>query len=243
MNTGESIYNLIPHPIIVPPKPPMHVSKHPGAVDPHDFELGVNGKRGKATFGHADGTLKPQPTGFLKKHSGEPVLPAPGPPSKTKAKVKAPVPTKDDKPVMGLVSGKNFVTANAVENILSQPKKVMTQEPLSTQRVGFGKVPKYLNTIKGALQEEKELIAEYHRQQQEASMSSMRQMSSGERDALVQELKEKWQKVNEAYQKLSFTLDTPMRKIRKETYEAELSQLEKDIQTLQGKNILVVEED
>ena len=57
-----------------------------------------------------------------------------------KSKVKAPVPL--DKPVMGLVSGKNFVTANAVENILSQAKKVVTQEPLSTERVGFGKVPK-----------------------------------------------------------------------------------------------------
>lgn len=242
MNSGESIYNLIPQPIIVPPKPPMHKSKHPGPVDPHNFELGVNDKRTKATFGHADGTLKPKADSFLKKHSGEPTLPAPGPPTKPKAKIKAPVPTKDDKPVMGLMSGKNFVTANAVENILSQPKKVVTQEPLSTERVGFGKVPKYLKTIKGAIQEEKELIAEYHRQQQAESMSSMRAMSGDERDALVQELKEKWQKVNEAYQKLSFTLDTPMRKIRKETYEAELSQLEKDIQTLQGKNVLVVED-
>jgi len=88
------------------------------------------------------------------------------------------------------------------------------------------------------------MIAEYHRQQMEDTMGgSMRQMSGPERDDLVQELKQKWQKVNEAYQKLPFTLDTPMRKIRKETYEAELSQLEKDIQTLTGKNILVVEED
>jgi len=241
MQSGESIYNLIPQPIIVPPKPPMHKSKHAGPIDPHDFEMGVAGKRGKATFGHADGTLKPKPSGFLKKHSGEPVLPPPGPPTMPKSKVKAPVPL--DKPVMGLVSGKNFVTANAVENILSQAKKVVTQEPLSTERVGFGKVPKYLRTIKGAINEEKEMIAEYYRQQQAESMSSMHAMSGDERDTLVQELKEKWQKVNEAYQKLSFTLDTPMRKIRKETYEAELSQLEKDIQTLQGKNILVVEED
>jgi len=172
------------------------------------------------------------------------VLPPPGPPTNPKSKVKDTVPTRTDKPVMGLVSSKNFVTANAVENILSQPKKLMTDAPLATQKPDFGKVPKYLKTIKGQIQQEKEMIAEYHRQQMEDTMGgSMRQMSGPERDDLVQELKQKWQKVNEAYQKLPFTLDTPMRKIRKETYEAELSQLEKDIQTLTGKNILVVEED
>ena len=54
---------------------PSSVLQHAGPIDPHDFEMGVAGKRGKATFGHADGTLKPKPSGFLKKHSGEPVLP------------------------------------------------------------------------------------------------------------------------------------------------------------------------
>ena len=32
---------------------------------------------------------------------------------------KAPVPKKDEKPIMGLVSDKNFIVANAVENILA----------------------------------------------------------------------------------------------------------------------------
>ena len=50
--------------------------QYPGEVDPSGFEIGVNDKRGKATFGHATGTLKPKPDHYLKKHEKEPVLPA-----------------------------------------------------------------------------------------------------------------------------------------------------------------------
>jgi len=31
------------------------------------------------------------------------------------------VPKKDEKPIMGLVSDKNFIVSNAVENILAAP--------------------------------------------------------------------------------------------------------------------------
>lgn len=36
--------------------------------------------------------------------------------------VKPIVPKKDEKPIMGLKSNKNFIVSNAVENILSAPK-------------------------------------------------------------------------------------------------------------------------
>lgn len=35
---------------------------------------------------------------------------------------KVPVPKNDEKPIMGLVSDKNFIVSNAVENILAAPK-------------------------------------------------------------------------------------------------------------------------
>jgi hypothetical protein len=35
---------------------------------------------------------------------------------------KTSVPSKDEKPIMGLVSDKNFIVSNAVENILAAPK-------------------------------------------------------------------------------------------------------------------------
>ena len=47
---------------------------------------------------------------------------------------------------------------------------------------------------------------------------------------------------NEGYQKLTFTLDTPAKKTRKEKYEAELAQLEKDIELLSRKTVVIVDE-
>ena len=43
-------------------------------------------------------------------------------PYKYEASFKEPVPKKDEKPIHGLKSNKNFIVANAVENILSAPK-------------------------------------------------------------------------------------------------------------------------
>jgi len=36
--------------------------------------------------------------------------------------VRPEIPKKDEKPIMGLKSNKNFIISNAVENILSAPK-------------------------------------------------------------------------------------------------------------------------
>jgi len=237
MDSGESIYHLIPDPVIVPPKPAMHKSMHAGKIDPHDFYMGVPTKREKGSFGPADGQKPPAGT-FLKSGSGAPPLPTPAAPTVPKEKLKAPVPT--EKPVMGLVSGKNYITANAVENILSAPKGIKPEPMRATSKPDYGKVPTYLKTIKGAIDAEKEMIEEQHRQaQMAAAAGSMMRMGEEDKEDLMVELKLKWQRVNEAYQKLPFTLDTPMRRMRKEKYEAELTQLEKDIETLGRKTVLI----
>ena len=78
---------------------------------------------------------------------------------------------------------------------------------------------------------------------QEQTHNNVRQMDEHERQALISQLKAKWQVVNEGYQKLSFTLDTPAKKTRKERYEADLVQIEKDIETLSRRVVLVAEEE
>ena len=80
------------------------------------------------------------------------------------------------------------------------------------------------------------------RQQEEAATQSIRPMSEDERDELLYDMKVKWGKLNEAYGKLSFTLDVPSHMRRKEELEAEMTQLEKDIKTLQGRQVVVVDE-
>mmetsp|Transcript_24401 Transcript_24401/g.83415 ORF Transcript_24401/g.83415 Transcript_24401/m.83415 type:complete len:240 (-) Transcript_24401:983-1702(-) len=236
---AESIYKLLPPEQVIPPKPAMHVSKHPGVVDPNDFDMGVP-HRSRGTFGPPNGASAA--SDYLKKHSGEPLLPEPTKPTNPKTKSKPPVPRKLERPVMGLVSAKNFVTSNAVENILSQPRKIEIEPMLATQKPDYGQVPSYLKKVKEQVALERSYIEEQTRiAEEQAAAGSLRKMSETERQTLIVELKNKWGRVNEAYQKLPFTLDTPMRRMRKEKYEAELTQLEKDIETLNRKNVLVAD--
>merc|ERR1719359_2488494 len=92
----------------------------------------VSDKDGR-TFGKHPGSYQPDPQSFLKvgdKNTKVASLtdvkkdqPHLLQPSTLKAKNKPSIPKKDDKPVMNLVTSKNFVVANAVETILAAPKK------------------------------------------------------------------------------------------------------------------------
>lgn len=62
------------------------------------------------------------------------------------------MPLANEKPVMGLKSGKNFVVTNAVENILSVPK-VTKEEVNYVNKKDYGKVPQYLDKVKSSIQQ------------------------------------------------------------------------------------------
>lgn len=84
---------------------------------------------------------------------------------------------------MGLKSNKNFIVANAVENILSGiwkvifymknciffilAPKVQREEVDYLSKKDFGKVPNYLEKIKSNIMNEYTMIQEMHRQEQE----------------------------------------------------------------------------
>ena len=56
-------------------------------------------------------------------------------------------------------------------------------------------------------------------------------------------VQDKWAVINEAYQKLPFSLDTPTKKRRKEELEKQLGQLEKHIKLLsKGDRLLVIDD-
>ena len=74
--------------------------------------------------------------------------------------MKQPVPLRTEVPPHGLVTTKNFIVANALETILAEPKRPK-EEPLPTQKKDYGKVPRYLQTVKAKIAEEKELVASY----------------------------------------------------------------------------------
>jgi len=241
MDFGESIYNLIPRPVEVPEKLPLYHSQHVGKVDPKNFVLGVS-KRDRGTFGAPNGEYRPEPSQFLTKHSKEPFLPDPAPVSNPKLRKKASVPLRTERPVMGLVSAKNFITANAVENILSVPRKVNNEPAQYTKKADYGKIPLYLSKNKAKIKAEKAAIEQYLATKAEEDAygnGTVRKMSDDERLHLLSHLKSKWEEVNSVYQKMTFTLDTPAKQKRKENYELTLSQIEKDIQKLEKGSIFV----
>jgi hypothetical protein len=162
---------------------------------------------------------------------------------------KPPVPKATDRPLMGLCSSKNFIAANAIENILAKPP-TKTKPQKATDKKDYGRVPTYLLTIKQQIEFEKQkALREYERSLGENSglngssqTHQTRPMSTDDRDELLYSLKMKWQKLNHAYAGLSFSLDVPSHKRRKEDLEREMTQLEKDIKSLQGKQVVVLEE-
>merc|ERR1711959_153934 len=235
----ESIYCLIPPVIEPPPKPPLYRSKYPGTVPCN--------KRKDATMGPLK-VAPPEPTKFLKAYTREDnKLPEPRKfEYQDTVERKPSVPTRSEKPVMGLVTSKNFITCNAVENILAVPKKTDARQVSYMNKKGYGKAPAYLEKAKGEIQDEYNYIM----QMQEAANEEVddegygrtRMLSESERIEMLNGLKTNWDRINKAYQTLSFTLDTPAKKQRKEEFEAQLEQLERDIERLSKRNVFVEEE-
>jgi hypothetical protein len=239
----ESIYNLIPQtqPLLV--RPAMHHSMHAGTVNPKDMTFGGKVTKSAATFGYPNGTNALVTSQYTLKHSKEPCLPDPAPPTMPKTKMKALVPAKDDVPIMGLSSGKDFIKTNAVAAILSQPKKG-EEDFLWTQRKGFGETPMYMKRVKQQVAEEKSYMEQFMRMRGAPDVGKkVSQLSEHERSELIRHLKLKWGSMNTAYQKGSISVDSAIKKMRKEDLERSLAEIERDIKTLErGEVILIVDE-
>jgi len=201
------------------------------------------------TFGKSPGSLQPDPQIFLKRcarSSSVPSLtrikkeqPELLQPSKLKVKTRPPVP-KDEKPIMNLVSSKNFIVANAVETILAAPKKTGSGAKDFLHKEDYGKVPRYLKNIKHDIAAEYDYIRELQ-ESENANSDAARLMTEEEKHGLIEGLKSKWEAVNHNYQGGTHMtkLDTMGKIRRKETYEAQLSQIEKDIEKINKRQIYI----
>lgn len=163
-------------------------------------------------------------------------------PSHLAPRIQPAVPRASDAaPVMNLVTSKNFVVANAVETILACPKKTTTTAKDYLRKEDFGKVPKYLHQIKSDINAEYEYIQDLQNQYDQEYGQRTSQMSEDERQGLIDGLKAKWEAVNTEYQGGTHItkLDTTGKKYRKEKQEAQLAQIEKDIEKLARQNIMI----
>lgn len=110
---------------------------------------------------------------------------------------KPPVPKHTDKPtIMGIKSNKNFVTANAVENIMSIPKKPEKKyadtkigathqlepsglTPKYRNKKDFGKTPEYLEKRKQEIEQAQKEYDAYIRER--FRQGAMKQLNESER--------------------------------------------------------------
>merc|ERR1711904_187019 len=162
-------------------------------------------------------------------------------PTTLKTKNKPSIPKAHDNPIMNLVTSKNFVVANAVETILAAPKKTSQGAKDYLHKEDYGKIPKYLGHIKQDIDAEYEYIRQLQAPEEEQRNSNSRLLGDEEKHNLIQGLKAKWDQINTDYQAITHltVLDTMGKVRRKEKYEAELAQTEKDIEKLNRKNIYV----
>jgi len=61
---------------------------------------------------------------------------------------------------MGLKSDKNFVTANAVDVILMQPKKKIIEEKNYLTKKNYGLIPNYISSLRNEVENEYKSIRE-----------------------------------------------------------------------------------
>jgi len=242
LDQHESIYNLIPQEKRRMVKDPMHTSKFKPMVKQ---ETHSNKKENK-TMGPAKVPLKPPAEFTQKKTTTLPeVIKFDYPDNDSRRPA---VPKHDERPLMGVKSNKNFITTNAVENIMSVPKKPaakfadtrdgaihdLEDSGLTLKYVkkgNYGETPNYLTKRKEEAEQAQE---EYdHYVKDSMRKGAMKELNGEERQMTIAGLKCNWEEIHHQYQGLSVVTDTAPKKNRKERMEAEMNQLEKDIELLE----------
>ena len=258
----ECIYNFVEETQQEQPKKPLYRSKYEPNLVASTFGLhgttAVDGKGFHAlkqnhvlisSFGRE--SEAPNPKKFLRKGSREENIHIPSVEKHGHHSNKPPVPSRNDKPVMGLKTSTrtNYITANALEVIRSEPKKRKGDEPRYTEREDYGKVPAYLADVKAEIDKEKSLVEMYVAEKsggntQGEDKDNMEILDEGERRELISKLKQRWDVVNASYHKMAHkaVMDTPSEMKRKALHEAELISLEKDLELLRREGPIYIKQ-
>lgn len=149
---------------------------------------------------------------------------------------------------------KDFIVANAVENITSVSRKpklnyVDTKEghknelissglvPRFSLKPDFGKTPDYLKKRKETIAQAQEEYDAYVLEKMRHN--SLQQIDQNSKDKVLSGLKAKWEELHHQYQGISVVTDTAPKKNRKERLEAQMSHLERDIALLERMTVYV----
>ena len=145
--------------------------------------------------------------------------------------IKPPLPNPNDSPLMGIKSDKDYVVSNAVDVIITAPKNICMDRTNYLTKPDYGKIPKYMKKIRKELEIERYRDEKLKQEQQESLKSKKRLLSMDERRGLLSSLRARWNTINREYQQMTHmtVLDTLSKVQRKEAFEKELAQIEKDM--------------
>ena len=214
-------------------------------------------KKQAATFGVHTKELKN--SGILKSHTGSggghvdlPETIQKFSYTEAEATRKPPLPSQDDfkaweEKISMSREPKNFIKSNAIEQVRSKPPVKSTSDVDYLKKPDYGKVPPYIRKIKKQIADEYAYIQAQKEQENNNIPQGMRQLPEEERVELIEMLKSRWDEVNKVYQTTSVlslkSLDSIGKIKRKEMYEAQLAQIERDIEKLSKRVVYVVDEE
>ena len=260
----ESIYNLLPTSTSTSAVPtPLYHSKHPHSTPPtastfgasiataavvtncggdyHSPALTHQFKKEYAQFGPKE-SARPNPTDFQSAHTHTELTAVQR--YEYDGRRKAPLDTK------GVARGdrreRNFIAENTTKAVKSTPNTAASTTsslaPFNYRtKPEYGQVPAYLDTVKAAVEEEKEMIASLT---QLAVSARGQLLSEVERVEVVTGLKQRWEELMAQYQVLthmtSNTLSMGNLK-RKEELERKLSEVEKAIRKMDKQHVMVLQ--
>ncbi|XP_077361419.1 enkurin-like isoform X1 [Festucalex cinctus] len=233
----ESIHNFIEKTVIIE-KPERYVSK---------FRPTVLEERKPIHFMKTMGPTKldvPIPSKYLKKHSKEPKLPEikqvkthyvcstkkpsvplgpflPPVSISTPTKRKTALPKGPKQPPSVVDSNKGHKECHTRDSGLV---------PVYIRKKDYGEVPNYL--LRRKAKHEKALEEYNINLKKQEEHETMKYLSDTECQSIIKDLKQKYNELNAAYLRLPFVIDTLSTKDRKTRLEAEMKQLDDDIQLL-----------
>jgi hypothetical protein len=265
--SDESVYNIIKEASQAPQKGPRYQSVRKGMDIPPTYStFGLHGtsvavgnvggyadddvpcahpaKKGASSFGKPiSHTIDPKE--FLKMTGNRGVQPGSTSPKRyerTAVQDKKPgVPKKEEKPIMGLKSDKNFIVANVVENTLAVPKKKQENVVNTPTTDKFGKVPTYVTMRKNELQSQKNRDAEYVANSA-AAAEKFQEITGSELKSLRDSLQARWEQVNREFGTMGFQVETESKKRRHEQLDLELRTIEAGLEKLGRARVFVYDE-
>ncbi len=221
----ESIYNILPKSKIIQNTGISYKSKYPHWIAPtaSTFKLHTSSypnicnlsgeytlprgahklEQENATFGLPEGSYAPNPNNYHKKGETFKILP-PLEYLHQKDEIKKPsIPNKNDYPIYGFKSDKNYIISNAVDNILMQPKKLRSGSQEIIFHKYYGNIPNYIKKYRMEHENELKNIREIKKRKQEEEDAKQRLLSLNEVNELREGLKKKWEMYNFKYGKLT----------------------------------------